>query len=392
MARKKADAPDKAPPTTMSDKPGELPLRIRVARRVALWGTVAALGVTASWMGYNKLHRWVEQKYAIGTEPPRLVIKERPAWMSPDLMEQITASVRPAVPVSAFDRVVLKDVYDGLLSNPDVAPWIEKVTSVRRRYGGAPGDTIEVDATFRAPIALIRWSSKTPDAASVPSADGAAGGVGAGAGVAGGGGGGGGEEFWMVDSTGILLPRKTDAAHLAKRMYSEDGKLVLRVIAGVKEPPPSVGLKWPGADVQAGLEMLRLLNDRPISQEILQVDVTNYDGRRDIAAPQLVLTTKYQTQIFWGRPVGSRDSFVEVSPADKLRVLERIANEFGRVDARRAWLDIRFDRVGYPKPPPPPLPTTDDTGDTSAASRGTRNGRSDGARAQSNKSSTASAQ
>lgn len=317
-------------------------MRVRIARRVTLWGLVGALGVTAMGLGYNKLHKYVERRYATGTEPPRLVLRNKPAWMGADLVEQITAAARPAVPVSAFDRLVLKDVYDTLLSNPDVAPWIEKVSSVRRMYGGGPGDTIEVDATFRAPIAMVRS----------------------------------GDDFWMVDSTGVVLPRKTDGSHLATRMYSEDGKLVLRVIAGVQEPVPSVGLKWPGADVQAGLELLRLINDRPIAQEILQVDVTNFDGRRDIAAPQLVLTTKYQTQIFWGRPVGSSDSFVEVSPADKLRVLERIATEFGRVDARRAWLDVRFDRVGYPKPPPTAV-----EGEKAAASRGSRSGKGEPVRA-----------
>lgn len=314
MARKKSSEPSAS---TAPDSPAVSGGRA-FARRVALWGLVAALGATAAGIGYSKLHRHVETLYATSAAAPKIVLKNRPAWMRDDLADQITSAAKPGAGVSAFDQTVLRDVHDQLLSDPDVFPWIEKINVIRREYGGAPGDTILVDATFRAPIALIRS----------------------------------GEDFWMVDSMGHKLPKKCDAEGVLRRICSDDGKILLRVVDGAKHAPPDVGSVWKGADVQAGLELLRLLNDKPYAQDIVKVDVTNFGGRVDNAAAQLVLITRFNTQVRWGRPVSSNDYFVEVSPSRKLEVLERLVADYGQVDAKRPWIDIRFDRVTYPRPTP----------------------------------------
>lgn len=322
MARKKAGETSSAP-STSGTQPSELPLRAKVARRALLWGTVLALGVTAATMGYRKLHKHVETQYATSTVPPRIVLKNRPAWMRDDLADQITTAAKVGTAASAFDQSVLRDVQDQIMSDPDVFPWIEKINLIRREFGGAPGDTIHVDATFRAPIALVRS----------------------------------GDEFWMVDSQGRKLPKKCDADGVLRRIVSDDGKIVLRVVDGARNSPPDVGSLWKGADLQAGLELLRLLNDKPYAQDIVKVDVSNYAGRLDNAAAQLVLITRFNTQVRWGRPVSSTDYFVEVSPARKLAVLERLVADYGQVDAKRPWIDIRFDRVTYPRPTPAAPPT-----------------------------------
>jgi hypothetical protein len=110
------------------------------------------------------------------------------------------------------------------------------------------------------------------------------------------------------------------------------------------------GEQWLGDDLGGGLKMLNYLFDRPYTDQILKVDVSNLGGRVDPKAPQIVLGTKFKTQIWWGRPPSENDvdAFIEVSTARKLNYLRLAFEQFGRVDGRHQWLDIRFDRVTYP--------------------------------------------
>ena len=92
----------------------------------------------------------------------------------------------------------------------------------------------------------------------------------------------------------------------------------------------------------------------------MKVDVTNFAGRVDPKEAQLTLNTCYGTDIKWGRPVNAKDFFVEVSPAQKLKYLEQVQAQFGRVDAGQPWIDIRFDRITHPS-----VASTDAPGDAS---------------------------
>ena len=94
--------------------------------------------------------------------------------------------------------------------------------------------------------------------------------------------------------------------------------------------------------------MVKILFGQPYAEEIVKVDVSNFAGRIDLKEPQIVLDTKYETQIRWGRPVNSKDFFVEIPTARKLDKLRRIREEYGRIDARQAWIDIRFDKITCP--------------------------------------------
>ena len=119
------------------------------------------------------------------------------------------------------------------------------------------------------------------------------------------------------------------------------------------QPPPESGARWLGDDLKAGLELVKLLYGRPYAEEVMKVDVANFNGRLDAKGAQLVLVTKYNTQVRWGRPLGaSEDFFVEVTPAQKLAYMESIYKELHRVDANCAWVDLRFDRPTQPAVPP----------------------------------------
>lgn len=266
---------------------------------------------------------YVDAAVATPKAPPQVSFKNRPAWMTDAVANQLAASLRPAKPRSVFDREVLVETTAKLRANP----WIGKINSVRRIYDAAPGDTIEIDCEFRAPMALVRWQ----------------------------------DEFYFVDSKGVLLPEKFAPADVAKIMFTPTGWPNIRIIEGVRLPPPAkAGMPWPGEDLFAGLELAGHLYDKTYTEDIIRINVANHGGRLDPREAQIVLVTRHiykqadgsivNTEVRWGRPWSSPDNFIEVPPERKMQYMRQLVQELGRVDAKQKWVDIRFDRITHPMP------------------------------------------
>ncbi|HEY8749529.1 MAG TPA: hypothetical protein VIM11_16215 [Tepidisphaeraceae bacterium] len=271
--------------------------------------------------GYYYADQYVEQRVGFSAQPLIIVLKNRPAWMNDFLVEQIAAIARPLGAHSSFDHKLLVDTAEMLGRNP----WVKKVRSVRRAFTHKPGDTLEVDCDYRAPVALVKS----------------------------------GPFYWLVDEVGIRLSERFTEEQVPSIQFGPDGKTCIRVIEGVALSPPHLsGEQWHGQDLVAGLKMVKYLFDLPYTQQILRVDVKNYMGRVNLGDPRLVLETSFHTKIWWGRPPSDDevDSFIEVNTPHKLKSLRQIYEQYGRVDGGYKWLDIRFDQVGVPSEPTPPVP------------------------------------
>lgn len=279
-------------------------------RRGFLHAAAAAMLIAVLAAGFWAMRNWVEKRVVFPNRPPQIVLKNRPPWMTDFLARQITAAVRPVGTHSAFDHQLLIDVASMLKANP----WIRKVNQVRRAYDKGPADTIEIDCEYRAPIALVHWQ----------------------------------DYYWLVDGEGVKLPEQYTARQIPLVMRGVNRKMEIRVIDGVQQPPVESGMKWPGDDLAAGLDLVKLLHGQAYADEIVRVNVANFGGRRNIKEAQLVLVTRYDTEVRWGRPINSKDFFVEVSPAQKLTYLQEVFQQFHRVDGNHPWIDIRFDRITYP--------------------------------------------
>ncbi len=277
-----------------------------LALRSLLVLVVLGAGGAAFW----KMHQQVEQKLAYPTTPARIVLKNVPEWMSDSTSDAIARSVAPKVQRSALDAQFLRDIADVLSGNP----WVKKVHRVRRLYGASAGDTIEIECEYRAPAAFV--SS--------------------------------GGDFVLIDAEGYRLPERFPvSAGNPRMMFTEEGRLALRIIDGVASPPPQPGRKWAGDDLAAGLDMLRILFEQACAEDIERVDVTNFNCRAKPREAQIVLHTRYRTQIRWGEPP-RRNFHTELAPAEKLDRLNRIVARYGRVDANHSWLDIRLDKILFP--------------------------------------------
>jgi hypothetical protein len=288
--------------------------------QVWLGGSVICLLLAAAFAGYSHLKNYVDHTLTFPHNPPRVVLKSRPAWMTDFLAEQIIASIAPNAPYSSFDQQFLARAYKTLITNP----WIRHVNQIRRLYDHQPGDTIEIDCEFRAPVALVQW----------------------------------GEFYSLVDSEAVKLPEQFSLQQLKRIMFNNDGSVNIRLIQGVQRPPPIPGHPWQGDDLAAGLQMVGLLAGKPFAEEVLRVDVSNFAGRNDPAEAQLVLLTRDSTQIRWGRPPQAKDAFIEARWDRKLEFMQGLVQKYGRLDAGHPWVDLRLDRVYYP--------TTESTSTTSA--------------------------
>lgn len=292
-----------------SEKPRDPQAAARL-RRVCVHVSAVVLLLAAAGIGYWAMRRHVDRRVVFSRTAPKVVLVHRPVWMSDALYDEIVALAQPYGAHSAFDRELLHDVAD-LLGD---SPWIKRVHEVRRVYGQRPGDTILVDCEYRAPVALVHW----------------------------------GEYYWLVDGEGVKLPQQYTAREIARIITGRDGKTNIRVVEGVRHAPVEKGERWPGEDLVAGLDLAKCLYGLPYADEVTGIDVANYAGRVNPREAHLVLQTKRGTEIRWGRPLAAKDFFIEVSTAQKLKSMQQVWQQFGRVDANRPWIDIRFDKITYP--------------------------------------------
>jgi hypothetical protein len=100
--------------------------------------------------------------------------------------------------------------------------------------------------------------------------------------------------------------------------------------------------------MMAGMKMAQNRHGQPYAEEIVLFDGAKYCGTDTPNEALLVLLTKRGTEVRWGRPINAKDFFIEVSVAQKLDYMRRVYEQFGRVDANQAWIDIRFDKITYP--------------------------------------------
>ena len=205
---------------------------------------------------------------------------------------------------STLDHDLL--VHLGHLLHDDA--WVSRVNSVRRTSASGR-DTIRIDCDYRTPLAIVQWDDGRQTS------------------------------YRLVARDGVLLPPTYDARAAGAILNGGDATTNLRVIVGVAVPPPDkAGDAWDAPDLVAGLDVAALLNGVAAARDVTQIDVGNFAerrvrwsaGAREKWAAQVVLRTKANTVLFWGRPPEASDFLVEVTPQTKLANLEAVARHFPR--------------------------------------------------------------
>ncbi|MBI1368259.1 MAG: hypothetical protein GC162_06355 [Planctomycetes bacterium] len=266
------------------------PAKTLRAVRAGVW-VVLVGGAAIGWvLGQKALKQHIA---ATKATMPIVDLHDAPVWMPPTVADHLRSIVASGVEPDPFDQASLANVVGDLQESA----WVEHVQRVQR----LPGGRIEVIASYRRPVALIES----------------------------------GDGYHLVDGRGVLLPLTYPADKAAM--------LGLPMIRGVQHAPPLPGDTWAGGDVRAGLRLGLLAYAEPWANQVRSIDVTNYGGRIDRSAPQLLIATRHGL-VRWGRGIGE-EQFYEPPASTKLAHVDLIMRKFHTIDAGGQVVDVFGDSV-----------------------------------------------
>jgi hypothetical protein len=303
--------------------------------------------IIAAAVGAGVGMRQLEQRILAGENgqtPPRyrILLVDRPARMPPMLGRRIARELRPDG-ASFFDADLVRRVHELAADHP----WVRDVEFVRKRRTDDPNlAVVEVRATYRRPVGLVRYQGKKycVDADAVVLRDGQ-----------------------TYQSDGRLVHYNEVPRW---RIHLPDGRIGYAAneeeippsarkqrihyigIDGVATAPPEPGEVWDAADLRAGLRLIDLFSDKPFGREVTWVDVTNFGWRatpRTKKEPQLKLYAQIDrrkpTEIRWGQFPRKGGDWI-VSPARKMGNLDEwVAARGGRLSGWKDWIDLRYDHI-----------------------------------------------
>jgi hypothetical protein len=251
----------------------------------------------------------------------RIVMIGAPRWLATPILNSLAAE---AVRFTIFNKrhpgyaAELRNPLDGQILQilarhftTDQArgfnAWIKRVNYVRRVW--LPHEQIiEIACVYRRPAALISANGK----------------------------------YYLMSPHAVRLPGTYTAADLPELNW-------LMRISGITATVPEPGKRFSARGIHLGLKMIRLLSGHAFSSQIQCVDLANMYADVPPTTPKIILKTRFGTQIYWGLPPG-KEGFYEVPASRKLQLLDDVYRQYHRVDAGRAYLDVRSDEVLVPRP------------------------------------------
>lgn len=215
-----------------------------------------------------------------------------PVWLDSSLLTELQNIVRShlaAIPVGRNGLINASSALEG-------TGWFTKVEQV----AWVDASHAKVTATFLIPHARVRTAK--------------------------------GQRF--IDPMGIVLP-------------SRDGRIVssgyhfVTLNSPQYQSPQRPGLRWDGGDIIAGLQVLRLIYDKPWALQIEMIDLStwSYDG-------SITLVTKTPCRLLWGSAPG-KEAGLEALANEKISRLDHLYRDHGAIDrGRTTGLDItQPDRI-----------------------------------------------
>jgi len=276
--------------------------RIEPATRMAIgrWvlrAVILAVICPTIVFGLRTLANYVHNLPQFKGQQVTLTLANKPKWMDKALAEQIMQqSIGPVRNRLEQQRATgrSQEMARLLAQRLPNSAWVKHVSYVRRCYAGELVTACE----FRRPVAMLQHQGA----------------------------------YRLVDETGVILPGKYTQADLVASG--------LLAIGGLNAKPPTDGSRWTRMDLQAALELVGMLDKQPYSSQICSIDVGNFGGRIDPLASWIVLITNSGSKIRWGRPPG-QEMGLENNCDQKMALLAGLYSQFGRLDMKRTFVDIR---------------------------------------------------
>ncbi|MGC9260184.1 MAG: cell division protein FtsQ/DivIB [Phycisphaerae bacterium] len=254
----------------------------------------------------------------------RIILVAAPPWLAAPILNSLAAE---AVQYTIFNKqhpeyaAELRNPLDGKIlrilaqhftNDPSQGfnAWIKRVTYVRRVW--LPHEQIiEIACQYRRPAGLVSVNGR----------------------------------YYLISPHAVRLPGVYTPLDLPALNW-------LMQISGVKVSVPVAGKRFSAPGITLGLQMIALLSGQPYAGQIQSIDLANVYADVPPTTPKIILKTRFGTSIYWGLPPG-QEGFYEVPAARKLQLLDEVYRQYHRIDAGRAYLDVRSDEVLVPRPPPP---------------------------------------
>lgn len=278
-------------PKTRNVKPRKARDPAKAARMQLILGTLAgALIVLGLIAGLDFLRNHTIDKNV----PPIkwIVLANQPDWMDEDTAAGIRQLISDLAAQDPSDRNLPARATAKLAQK---SLWVKRVlpAGVVNDYQG----TLSIRCEFRKPLATV--SS--------------------------------GDFLVRVDQDAMVLPGKLLPSGLPVGKYKS--------ILGVNSQPPEPGQIWDAPDLLAAVELLKLIGDQPFDQEIIAVNVSNFNGRQNASKSHIVMLTDQHTVLNWGRAIGT-EGHIEVDHHQKLQHLQGLFIQQGSLNKLR-YVDLR---------------------------------------------------
>ena len=298
--------------------------------RGVLTACIALAILAAVVEGFARLDRYAGDLLQKQNKLPlrRLILVRTPPWLSRPILDNLASE---AVGYACNNKqhpeyaAALRNPLDGRIlraiarhfmthQTQGMNAWIKRVIMIRRVWL-AHAQVIEVYARYRRPAGLVKMADR----------------------------------YYLISAHATRLP----GVYLPADVSALSWLIQIRGVNGTL-PPPGKKFTMPG--IRTGLKLISLLAPEPFAHQITAVNVRNLNTPQTDAstrmAPRIILTTHWNTQIWWGLPPG-KEGFYEVPARRKLESLMEIYRHYGRVDAGKPYVDIRSDQVLTPRPPKP---------------------------------------
>jgi len=282
----------------------KLQMRIPEKVRIVLVGGVLRFAVFAflavvAYFLFGEMRQYVRGMEIFRLKSSDLTLIKAPEWITPDIKNALLAPRGLPPEFSLLDA----DISAKVASAYEMCPWVEEVSSVRKRYPNA----LDLKVKLRRPVSFVSYKGR----------------------------------FFLVDAKGVRLPGVYE-----KLPHPSFDLPCIKNAGGFL---PEEGKPWRDEGVRAGAAVAKLILDLRREEEssagefplkIAAIDVANIKGRLSRSASEIDLITDGGTRVHWGRsPLEWSPG--ELDPEVKLQNLLEAARSAPL--ASMEYLDIRFD-------------------------------------------------
>jgi len=281
-------------------------------------GGVVLVAVGWVWLE-GGLANYANAQHAEPVGPDDVVFTQTPDWLTPAEINQMRTEIAGMIGPGPMDDDGLRAAAGWLKDQPHK---VRTLRQVRR----TPAGTIEVDAEFRRPAAVLRMYNPNTG---TDAEDG----------------------FHVIDDQGVRLygpVTMTDVDYLGL-------PLIIGVDSSYRPRDEQDEYAFQGSEVPAALALIEALRDEPVLGMVDSISVNSRDPKKRI---RLILTisvrppgatTPIPCRVVWGLPPGHPQAVVEADVSDKVRALNALvaSGPFRMGHRPTAW--INTGRVQFPQ-------------------------------------------